>query len=41
MNLKTLVKLGAVGAASAFFLAACGNQSKESNSKYINWQTNA
>lgn len=41
MNLKTLVKLGAVGAASAFFLAACGNQSKESNSKYINWQTSA
>lgn len=39
MKMKSVVKLGAVGAASAFLLAACGsNSSKESTSKYINWQ---
>ncbi|MCT6840252.1 MAG: peptide ABC transporter substrate-binding protein, partial [Apilactobacillus kunkeei] len=39
--MKSVVKLGVVGAASAFLLAACGNSSKESTSKYINWQESA
>ncbi|TMT02171.1 peptide ABC transporter substrate-binding protein [Apilactobacillus kunkeei] len=41
MKMKSVVKLGVVGAASAFLLAACGNSSKESTSKYINWQTSS
>ncbi|KOY72690.1 peptide ABC transporter substrate-binding protein [Apilactobacillus kunkeei] len=41
MKMKSVVKLGVVGAASAFLLAACGNSSKESTSKYINWQESA
>lgn len=41
MKFKTVIKLSAVGAASAFLLAACGNQSRESSSKYINWQTSS
>ena len=39
--MRSVVKLGVVGAASAFLLAACGNSSKESTSKYINWQTSS
>ncbi|UQS85682.1 peptide ABC transporter substrate-binding protein [Apilactobacillus apisilvae] len=42
MKLKSVVKLGAVGAASAILLAACGNNSgKESTSKLVNWQQSA
>ncbi|GAA6112714.1 MAG: peptide ABC transporter substrate-binding protein [Apilactobacillus sp.] len=41
MKFRSVVKLGIVGAASAFLLAACGNSSKESTSKYINWQENS
>ncbi|GAA6237387.1 peptide ABC transporter substrate-binding protein [Apilactobacillus micheneri] len=39
MKLKSMLEVGAVGAASAFLLAACGNNSgKESNSKLVQWQ---
>lgn len=42
MKLKSMLEVGAVGAASAFLLVACGNNSgKESSSKLIQWQQSA
>lgn len=42
MKLKSMLEVGAVGAASAFLLAACGNNSgKEPSSKLVQWQQSA
>ncbi|TPR45501.1 peptide ABC transporter substrate-binding protein [Apilactobacillus micheneri] len=42
MKLRSMLEVGAVGAASAFLLVACGNNSgKESSSKLVQWQQSA